>query len=67
MLGFGRRAPQVLNLVGWTIPDHAAHVPCRGNLGLYPPQLVPARLVSFEQRCLEQVRALWREADQFNW
>ena len=50
------RALQVLNLVGWTLPGRAAHVPCRGYLGLYPPQLVTERLVSFEQRRLEQVR-----------
>ena len=50
--------------MGWTVLDRAAHVPCRGYLGLYPPQLIPERIVSFEQRCLEQVRALLREADQ---
>ena len=60
-------APQVLNLVGWTVLDRAAHVPCRGYLGLYPPQLVPERLVYFKQRRLEQVRPVSREADQFNW
>ena len=56
-----------LDFVGWATYDGAAHVVCRGYPGSYPPQLVPERLVSFEQRCLEQVRALWREADQFNW
>jgi len=34
--------------------------------GLYPPQLVPERLVSAEQHRLEQVRVVWHEADQFN-
>ena len=25
-----------LDPMGWTVPDHAAHVPCRGYLRLYP-------------------------------
>jgi hypothetical protein len=25
-----------LHLVGWTVPDRAAHILCRGYLGLYP-------------------------------
>ena len=45
-------------LMGWTSPGGVAHVHCRGYLGLYPPQLVPERLVSAEQCLLEQVRAV---------
>ena len=44
-----------LDVMGWTIPDGVAHVPYRGYLGLYPPQLVPERLVSAEQRRLDNV------------
>ena len=47
-----------LLLMGWTTPGAAAHVHYRGYLGLYPPQLVLERLVSAEQRRLEQVRAV---------
>ena len=47
-----------LDLMGWTSPGGAAHVHCCGYLGLYPPQLVLERLVSAEQRRLEQVRAI---------
>ena len=47
-----------LDLVGWATSDGAAHVLSYGYRGSYPPQLVPEHLVSFEQICLEQVRAL---------
>ena len=47
-----------LDLVGWATSDGAAHVLSYGYRGSYPPQLVPERLVSFEQRCLKQVRAV---------
>ena len=56
----------MLRLVGWTTPDGAAHVVCRVYPGLYPPQLVPERLVSVVQRCLELVRAGANEAEQSN-
>ena len=47
-----------LDLIGWTSLGGAPHAHCRGYLGLYPPQLVRKRLVSTEQRRLEQVRAV---------
>ena len=47
-----------LDLVGWATSDGATHVLSCGYRGSYPPQLVPERLVSFEQRYLEQVRAI---------
>ena len=47
-----------LDLVGWATSDGAAHVLSYGYRGSYPPQLVLERLVSFEQRYLEQVQAL---------
>ena len=47
-----------LDLVGWATSDGAAHVLSYGYRGSYPPQLAPERLVSFEQRCLEQVQTL---------
>ena len=47
-----------LDLVGWATSDGAAHVLSYGYRGSYSPQLVPERLVSFEQCCFEQVRAL---------
>jgi hypothetical protein len=43
------------HLVGWTVPGGVAHVLCHGYLGLYPPQLVPERLVSIWRRHLDQV------------
>ena len=44
-----------LDLVGWATSDGAAYVLSCGYRGSYPPQLVLERLVSFEQRHLEQV------------
>ena len=38
-------------------PGGVAHVACRGYPRSYPPQLVPERLVPFEQRRLELSRA----------
>ena len=59
-ISYGARQPVSCTpyLVGWVTSDGAAHVLSYGYRGSYPPQLVPERLVSFEQRCLEQVRAL---------
>ena len=63
-----------LDLVGWATSDGVAHVLSYRYQGVYPPQLVPERLVSFEQRHLELVRAVQLAADrqkhatdQFNW
>ena len=53
-----------LRLVGWTTLGGAAHVVCRGYPGSYPPQLVPERLVSAVQRCLELIRAGVNKAEQ---
>ena len=47
-----------IDLMGWATSNGAAHVLSYGYRESCPPQLVPERLVSFEQRCLEQVRAL---------
>ena len=47
-----------LDLVGWATSNGVAYVLSYGYWGSYPPQLVLERLVSFEQRCLEQVQAL---------
>ena len=60
--------------MGWATSNGAAHVLSYGYRGLYPPQLVPERLVSFEQHRLELVRAVQLAADhqeqvsnQFDW
>jgi hypothetical protein len=53
-----------LDLVGWATSDGAAYVLRRGYPGVYPPQLVPERLVSTEQRRLELVQVVQRVADQ---
>ena len=42
-----------LDLVGWATSDGAAHVLFYGYRGSYTTQLVPERLVPFEQRYLE--------------
>ena len=66
----GRRraesCPAKLRLVGWATPGGAAHMVCRGYPGLYPPQLVPERLVPVVQRHLELVRAGANNAEQSN-
>ena len=66
----GRRraelCPARLHLVGWATPRGVAHVVCHGYPGLYPPQLVPERLVSVVQHRLELVRAGANKAEQLN-
>ena len=52
--------------MGWAAPRGAAHVVCRGYLGLYPPQLVPERLVLVVQRRLALVRVGANTAEQSN-
>ena len=56
--------PARLCLVGWAAPKGAAHVVCYGYPGLYPPQLVPERLIPVVQRRLELVRAGANRAEQ---
>ena len=51
-------------LMGWTAPDSATHVVCRGYPRSYPPQLVPERLVFTVQRRLELVRVGVNKAEQ---
>ena len=52
--------------MGWAAPKGAAHVVCYGYPGLYPPQLVPERLIPVVQRRLELVRADANTAEQSN-
>ena len=52
--------------MGWAAPKGVAHVVCRGYPRLYPPQLVPERLVPVVQRRLELVRAGANKAEQSN-
>jgi hypothetical protein len=61
--GYRHGALAYTAMVPWTVPDGAAHVPYRGYLGVISPQLVSERLVSIEQRRLDQVRAVNHEAD----
>ena len=55
-----------LRLVGWTAPGSVAHVVRRGYPGLYPPQLVPERLVSVVQHRLKLVRAGVNKAEHLD-
>ena len=56
--------PARLRLVGWTAPEGATHVVCRGYLGTYPPQLVPEHLVPVVQHRLELVQVGANDVEQ---